>query len=1187
VSRSTEDATDLEPRPLDLSPGIASPPTRDIRDVRRAFGEIVRGAAALHDAGLRHGDIKPANVLLRTDGRVVLVDFGLVRPVIERGQERTTRGGTPTFMAPEQFGGGEIGPEADLYAIGATLYLVLTGWHPFAAASWVDLYVKKMNLLPPAAHLVAPGVPVDLSEVAAQLMSPDPSQRPRRDALLALFGDGRVPEVGAEARRPRPSPESASERRRLRLVGREAELFALERAYGAARAGSIELVHTHGPSGIGKSALVSSFLSAVNEVDAAVVLRGRCYERESVPYKGFDRILDDLADRLAHMPEAEVAAMLPAWTGELGQAFPSLSAVPAIAARAARARGAFDAMELRRRAFSALGELLLGVRRSAPVVLAIDDLQWIDEDSAHLLEALLLASDPAPKSKSQAGAPAGLLVIALSRPADGPASQALAGFANLCAELGREGRFLDLPLSPLSEAEALDLAQTALRESGAPESERRAARLAEEARGVPFFIEELARFAGENLERGDNVTLDELIRARVDHLPEEQRALAAIVAVAASPLPQSIVFEAAAAVASVPAGRDPGPAAAPLSALLALRAASLVTVLGVGADDLVSSYHDRIRESLVASLEETAKKAHHLAIGRALARRRAESRTWVFDAIRHLRAAADLIDDPRERMEVARLHAEAGERARDAAAFPLAFDCFEAGIALLSESAWEADYELTMRLFQGSTSAAYLTASPAVLAQRIRDVKSHARSVLDELVAWQAEIDGLAGAHQYAAAVDAALEALARLDVHLPRDPSAGDVAAAVERTLARLVAIGPQALLDRPGVSSPLVSAATEVQVRVSPAAYFGKPAMVAIIACNLVTTSIDRGVSPATPYALALFGIVLNTIGQYRVAHEWGTLALSMLDRWPSRRLEAATRHILYNLVCCWMVPLGSVLEPLRRVFDIGCESGDYEYASYAAHGYVHDAMYAGRPLGPLREEAILLGARMRALGQVNAVHVHAPFERLLEALTGRLERPWSLDGDGFDEEAQLAAWRDEGSRSGIFVLSVAMGLARFYFGRTDEASECFERARDYLDAAQSVWHVPILHQFAALTALARWPRADEAERPVLLEKAKKSLTSLEELAALCPENFAHRKLMVEAELARIEGRTDDARRKLDEAARMAQQGHWVNDVALANELAAPLELDEPARARRLRAARLAYSAWGATAKASRLGP
>src|SRR5262249_41791031 len=161
------------------------------------------------------------------------------------------------------------------------------------------------------------------------------------------------------------------------------------------------------------------------------------------------------------------------------------------------------------------------------------------------------------------------------------------------------------------------------------------------------------------------------------------------------------------------------------------------------------------------------------------------------------------------------------------------------------------------------------------------------------------------------------------------------DVGAAFLRALAALQRVGPAGLEGLSDADDPTTKAATRIQVRLAPAAYFGKPMMLPIIACNLIETSIARGLSNATPYALALFGIVLNAAGMFNVSHAWGQLAIRLLERWPDRRLEAATRHVVWNLVCPWLIPLRDAIPKLREVWDIGLATGDLEYGSYAAHG------------------------------------------------------------------------------------------------------------------------------------------------------------------------------------------------------------------------------------------------------------
>jgi hypothetical protein len=199
--------------------------------------------------------------------------------------------------------------------------------------------------------------------------------------------------------------------------------------------------------------------------------------------------------------------------------------------------------------------------------------------------------------------------------------------------------------------------------------------------------------------------------------------------------------------------------------------------------------------------------------------------------------------------------------------------------------------------------------------------------------------------------------------------------------------------------------------------------------------------------------------------------------------------------------------------------------------------------------------------------------------------VQDPSRLNDAGFDEEALLAAAAAQGSRSGIHVLRLTMGLARFNFGSAKEASACLEIARDHLDAAPSVWHIPILHQFAVLAACAAWGELGDLEKAALRPKLDASVQALRTLAGHTPVNFAHRVSLVEGELRRIDGDPTGAFSSFVEAAEQAREGGWVNDIALARELASRCQKSLTAKRASLEAARDGYGAWGATAKVAQL--
>lgn len=1119
--------------------------------LREAFVQLVRGVRALHEAGLLHLDLKPSNVLVDRNGRVVVLDFGLVRSIGDGATQAldadldTSVSGTPAWMAPEQFAGEGIGAPADWYAVGLMLYRALTGMPAFPPAGVAVTWFAKMHLPPTAPNELLGGVPADLSMLAMDLLQPEPAARPTGETVAELLmGDG------ATASSP------GRIRARTELVGRESEREAMLGALRSAFAGGAAELHLRGPSGVGKSALLSDLRVAARASDA-LVLRGRCYERESVPYKAFDGMFDELARRLSSRSDADVERVLPRWTVELSRVFPVLGTVPAVRERVAASvvsSSVVSAIELRRRALAAARELVEKLAKDRALVLEIDDLQWADADSIALLHTLL-----------EQPAPARLLVAASYRPLEASTSTATAAYL---ADVEQRGAREDLAMvrldvGPLSRGEARKLASVTL-----AMHDERAGRLADaiagESGGVPFFVEELARFANTERDAGrdistNGVTLEGLLAQRVQTLAPAERALVEVLAVANNPIPLSVSF----AVAGIETGV--------LRALWELRGGHFVRATGAGAMDRVELHHDRMRESVLSSMPPERLGAHRLALGRALAALGPES-PWLFDAVRHLNEVERQLSGE-ERIAAARLNLAAGREARRGAAFSLAFDCYRAASRWLGAGAWDEDYDLALAIHVGAAEAAYLSASWSELDGFVGAVKSHGRTLGDQLGAWEVEIDALIARNRYDDAVSVALRALRLLEVELPDDPGAAEVGAELGAAMKVLGALGPSGLRALAVATDPKALAEMRIESRICSAAYFARPMLLPILACRLATKSAEHGLNAATAYAIGIYGIVLNSIGMLSEGHGWGQVALELIERFDDRSLETRTRHVVHDLVCVWMVPLASTLADLRAVVDIGNATGDPEYGAYAAHGYVHNAFYASKDLAPLLDEALAFGATMRGQGQVNALHVHEPFERVLCSFLGRAKDPASLDGEGFLEREALERARASGSRSAQCLVPFTMGLVRYHFGSMSDACAQFEAARPFLDGLASTWHQPMFHQYAALAIWA----LPEAQRAPLEGHADESLGALELLAAAAPVNFAHRVKLVEAERARARGEQALARERFGEAVQLAEaQSLWL-DVGLAHELWSSLEDEAKHRA----AAREAYARVSARAK------
>ena len=352
--------------------------------VRATFRGLAEGLSALHAAGKLHQDVKPSNVLVKPDGHVILLDYGLVAELVETVSWGDGVFGTPAYMAPERASGQRMAA-SDWYSAGLMLYEVLTGERPFAGDAMAMLEQRRTTM-PRRPREVAEDVPADLDRLCVDLLRTNPDERPLGPEVLERIS---APE------RDTPRTRVASPAR-VRFIGRSAHLSVLRRAYRDTQQGRCVGVHIRGPSGVGKSALVRRFLRKLPRG------RRRRHSGRPVLRRRVDPIQGDrqphrrAREDLIHLPRAEAEAVMPRHVGALAQVFPVLQRVGAVAASLQHTSTVPDAAASRRRAFGALRELLARLADRRPVVIHIDDLQWGDVDSATLLSDVLQPPDPPP-----------------------------------------------------------------------------------------------------------------------------------------------------------------------------------------------------------------------------------------------------------------------------------------------------------------------------------------------------------------------------------------------------------------------------------------------------------------------------------------------------------------------------------------------------------------------------------------------------------------------------------------------------------------------------------------------------------------------------------------------------------------------------------------------------------------------
>ncbi len=568
-----------------------------------ALRQVAAGLDTLHKAGVLHRDIKHSNIMVTTEGRVVLVDFGLAVDAATGG--KGTVQGTPAFMAPEQCAGRIASAATDWYGIGVMLYEVLTGQLPFVG-SLEKMLTRKRKEIPKEPREIEPSVPAELNDLCMRLLEIKPDARPSVEEILTTIGaDGEIALLQNNA--------AAIERSDIELVGRDRQLTVLRDHFAKLVVDGIsktnadqespekhceaESVFVHGRSGMGKSVLVERFLQEIQRDADALVLSGRCYEQESVPFKALDNLMDSLATYLAGRRASTIKALIPEDSRPLVRLFPVFGQLPGINDETRPSIENAEQQELRQRAIACLRELLTRIgQRKKPLVLYIDDLQWGDEDSADLLVDLLR-----PPSSPQ------LLLLGSYRTEAIGMSPCLIELESGYSSGEIKPSRVDISVEALTEQDSISLALKLL---GREDNDARemATRIASESGGWPFFVWELTQGVQDDPEIANgSLELDDVIWARACRLPEETRRFLELVAVVARPIPAAEAYR---VLNEVERGQ---------SLLAQLRTASFVrTTTDETLGTIVESYHDRIRESVSARVDEATAQKHHLSIAKVI-----------------------------------------------------------------------------------------------------------------------------------------------------------------------------------------------------------------------------------------------------------------------------------------------------------------------------------------------------------------------------------------------------------------------------------------------------------------------------------------------------------------------------------------------------------------------------------------
>jgi PAS domain S-box-containing protein len=1164
------------------------------RFLRFAVG-LAAALGELHQRGLIHKDIKPANILVDSaSGAVWLTGFGIASRLPRERQSAEPPeviAGTLAYMAPEQTGrmNRSIDSRSDLYSLGVTFYEMLTGVLPFTASDpmeWVHCHIARQPVTP---DKYAKEIPAPLSAIVMKLLAKTAEERYQTAAGVAhdLWCCLREWEAHCRIDLFQLGAHDVSDRFLIpeKLYGREREIDALLASFDRVISkGTPELVLVSGYSGIGKSSVVHE-LHKVLVPPRGLFASGKFdqYKRD-IPYATLAQAFQSLVRPLLGQSETELGWWRDALRevlGPNGQLIVNL--VPALELVVGRQPPVPDLppQEAQNR-FQMVFRRFLSVfaRKEHPLALFLDDLQWIDTATLDLLEHLVTHSEVRH-----------LLLVGAYRDNEVESAHPLLRTLETIRNAG--ARVQEIVLTPLGLGDVGRLVADGLHCE--VEHARPLAQLVhEKTGGNPFFaIQFFTALAEEGLLASDPIAPAwqwdmNRIRAKsytdnvVDLMAGKLKRFSAITQEALKQL-ACLGNVAEIATLSLIHGETEE---AMHAALWEAVHAGLVFREGSAYKFL----HDRIQQAAYSLIPEEHRAEVHLGIGRLLldSMTADELVEHLFDVANHLNRGAALAIDRDEKAQVATIDLRAGQKAKASAAYASACAYLAAGMALLAERDWDSHYHLMFSLCLERAECEFLTGYFDTAEQLIGELLQHGASKIDQAAAYHLKVLLHTVKSENPQAVDSALACLRLFSIDIPAHPPQERVQVEYERVWRNLEGRLIENLIDLPLMSDPEMQAATDMLSALLPPAYFTDFNLFCLLAFRIVNLSVKYGTNGASANAYGYCGTILGSFfHRYREGFCFSKLACDLVEKHGFVAYRAKT-HFLMGTVAFWTQPIVSAIELHRAAFRTATETGDLTYACYSMCQSVHALLLRNDPLDAVwRESEQSLDFAQKA-GFRDMADAIMSQQRFIATMRGRTATFSTFSDARFDETAFEAQLTEDRIPTMVCLYWILKLKARFLSGDYAEALGAADKAKALLWASAAIMYLLDYFYYAALTVAALYEKGSNEEQSEWRELLTTHREQLREWAENYPPTFDDKHALVSAEFARVEGRDLDAMRLYEEAIRAASDNGFVQNEGLAKELAGQFYLKrgiEKVARSYLREARYCYLCWGALGKVLQL--
>ena len=1185
-----------------------------LRERALSLDEFLDGAiqataalAQVHRTHIIHKDINPSNLVINPGtGELKIIDFGIAtrfsveHPVL---MSPAVLEGTLAYMSPEQTGrmNRSLDYRTDLYSLGAAFYEMLTRSPLFEATDEMELVHCHIAREPVPPHRRNPDVPLALSKIVTKLLSKKAEDR--YQSASGVLADLETIRAGGALERFEPGRNDHSERFHIpeRLYGRESEVERLLEGFERARRGRAGLMLVAGYSGVGKSALVHEIHKPITRARGYFITGKFDQLQRTVPYSGLVAAVRDLVRQLL----TESPARLAAWRRNLNDALapnarvlldvlPDLELIigpqpPVPALEAAEAANRFNLT---------VSRLLRALCADDTVIaLFLDDLQWADTATLSLLRVVLTDADLSR-----------LYIIGAYRENEVDAMHPLTLALRAIRDGG--GEVNTLKLTPLALVDIARLLGDTL-QADASEVTPLARLVVQKTQGNPLFVRQFllalhhkglisqaVATPGErprwswNLQAirsagiTDNVV--DLLLGKLRELDadtQESLRLAACIGnqfdidtlALVGKSSQQQTFESLRPAIQEELIR-------PLSELTASNTDDVLSPLVM---QQFAFQHDRVQQAAYSLIDESMRATVHLTIGRQLWATLTPDalQERLFTVVDHLNLGGALIDSGTERTALARLNLDAARKAADATAYASALTYVCQAQSLLGADGWTAAYELTMEAHRQRASLEYLNGNFDRCSEIVAETLEHARTDLEKAEVYFTRIAQNTLLTHFDEALDAGHKALALLGVPLPLDNVQQAGQQALGRVAALLAGRDAAALIDNPDLDNPEMALAQRCLRHLTITAFLSNQELFPLIVGTSVGISLEHGNAPESALSFSNYGLILGAfMGLYKEGYEFGELALRLCDRFKGRAPTATVCLVMGSELMPWVHHVRKAIPVIDRGYQEGLDTGDILWAGYLVMYRVVLDVFSGRRLDEVLEgipDQIGFTSRTQNPGAGAGIRAH---EIVLSTLAGRTSSSFEFAGGGVDEATFLESCERHHIAMAVCFYKILKAQALYLFGRPQEALEATREIEGMLSFIVNHPNLAdhLLYQSLSLAAL--WSGSGSEAGRAAMERLQANLAQLKVWSESCPESFLAKRLLVEAEIARITG-AEAAADLYDRAIDAAHRAQFVQDEALANELAARFVMEHRPHshvgAMYLRDARYAYQLWGAQRK------